>query len=683
MNLKLNILFKRLVFKKKNREALLLIITLLLFIQNTLAQQCTSLGQNPSTAFPVCASSVFFQNSVPICGTREVISGCNTGTQYFDKNPYWYKFKCYTTGTLGFVITPIDLTDDYDWQLYDITNKNPQNLYTDISMFVACNWSGEVGKTGASAAGVSLVNCDGGGVPVFSSMPTLIQGHEYLLLVSHFTNSQSGYALSFEGGTAGIIDPKDPHLSEAKASCIGNTIEVAINKKIKCNTLNASGLEFKIQPPSAKVISAIGKDCSIGFDCDIIILVLDKNLPTGDYTLNIGNSPDGNTLLDNCERPIPAGEFLPLKVSANPAPTLSSIKKQPCAPQLLEIEFSKPVLCSSIDRSGSEFTITGNYPVTISKVKPGCTGDSSLTLIIELSAPLQQRGNFNLNVITGNDGNTLLDNCGKEIPNGSSFPFTIYDTVNANFQFILTKGCEEDIVNYLHDGKNEVNSWTWKFNDQPGSNSQNPIITYKTTGIKETELIVSNGFCSDTSKAPIYKKDIFKSDFESVNVACPGDKILFKDKSTGEIINWYWEFGNGKTSNSSNPPEQTYLPASFNYSATVKLIVTNTTGCKDTSTFNLPIISNCSIVVPSSFTPNNDGLNDYFYPLNAYRARNLKFSVYNRFGQLIFFTQDWTKKWNGKFRGAHSDGGVYVWLLSYTDVNNNKVDTKGTVLLIR
>ena len=683
MNKNKFILLNVFAFPYKKSIAIVLLTMLMLISGNLSAQDCTTLGQNPSTAFPVCGSSVFVQNSVSICGSRVIISTCNTGTIYQDKNPYWYKFKCYAAGTLGFVITPIDLTDDYDWQVFDITNKNPENIYTDISMFIACNWSGEAGKTGASNAGVSLANCDGIGVPTFSSMPSLIVGHEYLLLVSHFTNSQSGYSLSFEGGTAGIIDPKEPHLAEATATCSGNIIQLAINKKIRCNTLDGKGLEFKLEPPAAIIINAVGKDCSTGFDSDTISLTLDKNLPSGQYTLTIENGLDGNTLLDNCERPIPAGEVLQLNVAETTPPALLSIKKQECSPQLLEIEFSKPILCSTIDRSGSEFTITGNYPVAIRKVSPGCAGESSLTLIIELTNPLQEKGNFNLNMLKGIDGNTLLDNCNQEIPVGSSLAFTVYDTVNADFKFTLSKGCEEDIVNYTHDGKNEVNSWTWKFNDQPGSNLQNPNISYKTIGVKETELIVSNGSCSDTSKFVIYQKEIFKSGFESVNAACPGDKIKFKDQSKGDIVNWFWDFGNGKTSISKSPPEQIYPTASSNYSVPIKLVVTNTIGCKDTAIFNLPVVANCYIAVPSSFTPNNDGLNDYFYPLNAYRAKNLKFSVYNRFGQLVFFTPDWTKKWNGKFKGEPADGGVYVWLLSYTDINNNKVDTKGTVLLIR
>jgi hypothetical protein len=153
-------------------------ILLLLFIlfNSSIAQTqvCSNLGQNPGTAFPVCGSSAFAQSTVAICGDRTVPTPCtNTPALFKDKNPYWYKFTCFASGTLEFVITPNNLDDDYDWQLFDITGHNPDEIYTNAQLFVACNWSGEPGKTGASSIGTSLQLCEGEGVPLFSTTPQL------------------------------------------------------------------------------------------------------------------------------------------------------------------------------------------------------------------------------------------------------------------------------------------------------------------------------------------------------------------------------------------------------------------------------------------------------------------------------------------------------------------------------
>src|SRR5579875_2525384 len=138
------------------------VFVLLCFHFFTAAQSCTTPGQTPSTAFPVCGTSLFHQYTVPICQSHFLnVPGCsgNGNTAYQDKNPYWYKFTCYQTGTLGFLISPFDKGDDYDWQLYDITGHNPDDVFTDASLVVTGNWAGTFGNTGASSSGVNFIQC--------------------------------------------------------------------------------------------------------------------------------------------------------------------------------------------------------------------------------------------------------------------------------------------------------------------------------------------------------------------------------------------------------------------------------------------------------------------------------------------------------------------------------------------
>lgn len=210
-----------------------LVIVLVFLFSRAHAQTCTAAGQNPSTAFPVCGTSTFVQTSVPLCGGRAMpFSGCGANSGLTDINPYWYKFTCFQTGTLGFLITPNNLGDDYDWELYDITGRNPADVYTDGNLVIGNNWSGESGLTGASAAGTQTFVCGGGGKPLFSRMPQLTAGRDYLLLISHFTNTQSGYKLAFNGGTGVITDPTEPHLQKAEANCGGDVVRLKTSKKL-------------------------------------------------------------------------------------------------------------------------------------------------------------------------------------------------------------------------------------------------------------------------------------------------------------------------------------------------------------------------------------------------------------------------------------------------------------------
>src|SRR5687768_3708048 len=113
---------------------------LLFFFNASFAQRCDGPGQTPSKAFPVCGTSTFHQTTVPICVTQDLkVPGCSN-VAYQDKNPFWYKFTCYKDGDLGFLIKPLDSGDDYDWQLYDITGRDPNDVFTDASLIVTGNW---------------------------------------------------------------------------------------------------------------------------------------------------------------------------------------------------------------------------------------------------------------------------------------------------------------------------------------------------------------------------------------------------------------------------------------------------------------------------------------------------------------------------------------------------------------
>ncbi|HEX8331238.1 MAG TPA: PKD domain-containing protein, partial [Segetibacter sp.] len=269
------------------------------------AQICTAPGQNPSTAFPVCGTSTFSQNTVPICGGRALPSPSCINNGLRDVNPFWYKFTCFKAGTLGFEITPSNLNDDYDWEIYDITGRNPDDIYTDGKLVISSNWSGEGGVTGASTGGTQAIVCGGFGKPLFSSMPALQVNHNYLMLVSHFTNSQSGYKLSFKGGSAIITDSAQPKLRNVDASCGGDVLRLGLNKKIKCSSITASGSEFYIMPNVASISSVAGINCTSQFDTDSFELKFSSFLPPGDYTLHIKKGSDVNTLLDYCDNSVP------------------------------------------------------------------------------------------------------------------------------------------------------------------------------------------------------------------------------------------------------------------------------------------------------------------------------------------------------------------------------------------
>jgi gliding motility-associated-like protein len=655
------------------------------------SQACTTLGQTPYTAFPVCGVDTFHQTSVPTCSNGIIPVPCNDGVSYADLNPFWYEFTCYATGTLGLLITPANQGDDYDWQLFDITGHQPAEVYTNPALFVVANWSGSYGNTGTSPNNNNNISCASdplANVTTFSKMPIITLGHQYLLVVSHFSgNNQSGYDLTFGGGTGSIVDPLKPRMSSATADCSGTQVFVGFNKGLQCKTLSSNGSQFQLSSALANVTAAIGLNCNSSFDMDSVVLTLDKPLPPGNYNLIAKTGSDGKVLLDNCSNNLDSSiSFTILPLAPTP---MDSITPVACAPDLLSLVFKKPMQCSSVAPDGSDFVVTGPYPVSVvGAYGDSCTGDLSSIIHVKLNKPIQNAGKFSITLQKGSDNNTLLDECAQETPPGSSLNFVTADTVSAAFTYKLDLGCVLDTLYYRHNARNGVNEWNWTFDTDGISNAKDSFFTFKDYGTKHIQLAVSNGVCNDTVSTDVLLDNQLVSRFavQPSSQLCPEDAVLFTDSSIGKIVSWYWIFGDGTTSTLQNPPAKQY-PAPFTNTGKiypVALIVKNDIACFDTAETNVKVLYSCYIAVPSAFTPNGDGLNDYLYPLNAYKADNLEFRVYNRWGQMVFETKDWTRKWDGKINGNPQAAGTYVWLLRYNDHDTGKlIELKGTTVLIR
>ena len=113
------------------------------------------------------------------------------------------------------------------------------------------------------------------------------------------------------------------------------------------------------------------------------------------------------------------------------------------------------------------------------------------------------------------------------------------------------------------------------------------------------------------------------------------------------------------------------------------LTVKDAIGCKGYDTVTIKIFKGTDIYVPSAFTPNRDGLNDIFRPLGTTIERLDYFRIYNRYGELIFETNDLSKGWDGTYKGQDQKADNYIWTLEAVDKKKVKRAMKGNVILIR
>ncbi len=658
-----------------------LICLLYMGVLTSTAQPCNLPGQTPATALPICGNGNYEQVTLTPCRNNGFfVAGCtNSNTSYGDNNPVYYRFTSNTTGTFSFSILPKNNIDNYDWFLFDITGRDPQDIFADRSLAMIGNWSGSTGPTGASPTGVTLTQCrslpQDGLKPTFALSPQIQAGHTYLLMVGNMDNSAAGFTLAVDGGSADISSAPAQLLSINNSSCINNELVLRFSNKIRCNSIAADGSDFRITPAAA--FSVVTNSCSNTSETDSIILRFSNSLPSGTYTINLQTGSDGNTLTDICRNNLPNETRT---FDMYPFSAITSVIPEGCRPTKLNIRFSKAISCNSAATDGSDFTITGPSTVTILNAATNCAGNYSNSIELTLQQPLLTAGMYTITINNGSDGNTLLNACNDLTPVATSFNFELQDTVDATFCYTIATGCSEDSVSFTHAGNHSINNWYWTFGNNGISREQSPQWLFAEAGFIPIRLVVNNGFCADTSMQEIFLRNKMKIDFEMADTICAGEQALIVDKSSN-ATNWLWNLGNGNSSTLKNPPLQEYRQ--LNSSHPVTLTISDST-CSLSLTKYLYVQASCNIVMPNAFTPNGDGLNDSFGPLQTGLANDMVLYIYNRYGELIFQSQPTVVKWFGTTNGKKQPPGLYSWRLIYTDKLSGKtLHQKGIVQLLR
>lgn len=235
-------------------------------------------------------------------------------------------------------------------------------------------------------------------------------------------------------------------------------------------------------------------------------------------------------------------------------------------------------------------------------------------------------------------------------------PVFFTDTISANTNEFIYNFDDGQTITNVH---NPSHSWDHSNNGAP----YNVTLTGKTPR------------CPDA----VFSHPVFVDDFPRVDLGpdtmiCPGvtGSILLADVSNpGAIYNW----STGETSNSITvtQPGRYWVKVS---SQTGECVTTDSIWVK----------RDCYLNIPNSFSPNGDGLNDYFLPreLLSSGLRSFTMDIYNRWGENIFTTNKLDGRgWDGKYNGVLQNVGVYVYIINAEFINNVKKEFKGNVTLLR
>jgi gliding motility-associated-like protein len=199
--------------------------------------------------------------------------------------------------------------------------------------------------------------------------------------------------------------------------------------------------------------------------------------------------------------------------------------------------------------------------------------------------------------------------------------------------------------------------------------------------VKPSALTIYTVTVTDSCGTTVTKEivvDILPTNAEFDYFYLENRKIKFLDQSSSDVLNWYWDFGDGNTSIEQNPLH-TYADTGL---YRVTLIVENKYGCTDTITKNVRAYPDYTLYVPNAFTPNGDDINENFSGLGQGFV-NYEMYIFNRWGEPIFKSTDYANRWDGRDKsGQISPQGIYVYLIKVKTPPGDEYTLRGSVALI-
>ncbi|MFN4233666.1 MAG: PKD domain-containing protein [Bacteroidia bacterium] len=263
----------------------------------------------------------------------------------------------------------------------------------------------------------------------------------------------------------------------------------------------------------------------------------------------------------------------------------------------------------------------------------------------------------------------------------------LYPRIASDFYSLARQGCVPLTVKFSELAVAQTPLYyTWNFGDGNYSNEETPIHTYTQPGVYTVSLTsFTTSGCLDTititkpNYITVFPKPTAGLKIEPTEVSIFEPNVTFFNQST-DAYNSLLYFGDGDSIVLTDNYTHTYADTG-NYVAT--LIVTNENGCTDTITGLLRVNPEYRIFIPNAFTPyNNDGLNDTFIPvMMGIKWFNMK--IFDRWGELIFETDNPEQGWDGTFKGAKPKQDVYVYLVDVINVFGKRESFTGHVTLIR
>lgn len=267
------------------------------------------------------------------------------------------------------------------------------------------------------------------------------------------------------------------------------------------------------------------------------------------------------------------------------------------------------------------------------------------------------------------------------------FPKAIVSPLDTTICFGTSTSLRADIAvgtNYTWNNASLIyNAGDGVINSLPFNINAKAAPTTATTYI----LSIKNGNCPNLLKDTFY-----------VNVIPP--VIINAGRDTAVVINQPLQLSANTTFTDSSNLSFLWQPATYLNNPTIVNPVTTISNAINTITYTLRATTpeGCigedavkitvfktqpDIFIPTGFTPNNDGKNDVLKPVAVGITTINFFTVYNRFGQILFTTKEFGKGWDGTYNGTAQPSGTYIFVAQGVDFAGRILNKRGTSVLIR
>jgi len=228
-----------------------------------------------------------------------------------------------------------------------------------------------------------------------------------------------------------------------------------------------------------------------------------------------------------------------------------------------------------------------------------------------------------------------------------------------------------------------TSSCSWDMGDGTIINGCGPINhEYLEVGCYDVNLSISGTIgCVASTTIPeitcLYEPPIASFNWEpTIPTVLNNQLSLFNASEDDVTVQWFVD----DIPYSSDEITQYPLQSFTDSNTRICLAIESSNTCVDTICRNFSVIEDPVIYIPNAFTPSGDGINDEFYPV-VQEMVFYEFEVYDRWGQQVFYSVIPNQKWDGKVDGELVSMGIYVWKLSYEDINANKDVLVGKVFV--